>query len=100
MKPLWYEDEKLTAADAYQFEWDLRIHNREGLIFTGWALVGRDSGQELLQVQLSKIESAVHIRSSGVLTIEQDLALEMAVAPMGFEIVVRANEVSFVGVLE
>jgi hypothetical protein len=90
-----------TLEDDYQFEWDLRIHNREGLVFTGWSLVNRASQEELLQVQFSnKTESGVQVQAGGALTIGNDLAGEMAVAPMGFEIVVRATEVDLVGVLE
>lgn len=78
-----------TLTDNFQFEWNLRINNKEGFEFTGWSLVDPDAEEELLSVQFSnKTESGPQVQDSGVLELDG----EFVVAPMGLVIIISTTD--------
>lgn len=87
-----------TLTENYQSEWNLRINNKEGLGFTGWALVDRETEDELFGVQFpNKVESNRKVQSSGIMEVDGTL-LD---APQDYMIVIRTtnSEVNLVGLL-
>lgn len=87
-----------TLTENYQSEWNLRINNKEGLGFTGWALVDRETEDELFGVQFpNKAESSRKVQNSGTM----EVGSELLAAPQDYLIVIRTtnNEVNLVGLL-
>lgn len=87
-----------TLTENYQFEWNLRINNKERLGFTGWALVDRETEDELFGVQFpNKVESSRKVQNSGMM----EVGSELIAAPQDYLIVVRTTntEINLVGLL-
>lgn len=87
-----------TLTENYQFEWNLRINNKEGLGFTGWALIDRNSEDELFSIQFpNQVESGRKVRTGGIMEVDG----EFLGAPQDYMIVIRTtnNEINLVGLL-
>lgn len=87
-----------TLTEKYQFEWNLRINNKDGFEYTGWALVNADTEEELLGAQFSnKIASGRMVHQNGILEVNP----ELVIGPSDLRIVVRTTntEVNLVGLL-
>lgn len=87
-----------TLTESYQFEWKLQINNRDGLGFTGWSFVNRNSEDELFSTQFpNQVESGRKIKTRGTMEVDG----EFLSAPQDYMIVIRTtnNEINLVGLL-
>lgn len=87
-----------TLTENYQFEWKLQINNRDGLGFTGWSLIHRNSEDELVSTQFpNQVETGRKVKTGGTREVDG----EFLSAPQDYMIVIRTtnNEINLVGLL-